>query len=293
VNLATANNSTTEPSTAVNGIGTNSIGSAIAVARQALRVLRPIQNLDETERVISVGNAQYHGLVLEMRSRFRQLGGGFGSSLRFVYTLSRLMDDGLNNTTNAEVGSDFSREWARARQDRLHRFVISGTVESPWWLGKVRFSPLFRYGSSAPFDLGTGVDRNLNDVSTDKPNFSGSLDELVWREPGTPFPQDLYNKFSMPVIGSISGNIPRNAGRGPSMYVFDINLSREFRFTERLRFRPNLEIDNVLNAAVFNYGSEFINFFGGSPTQLQQDGFLVPSRTYRAREMRFGFRFDF
>jgi hypothetical protein len=203
------------------------------------------------------------------------------------------MDDGLNNTTNAEVNGDFSREWARARQDRLHRFTVSGTVEFPKYLGKLRFSPLFRYGSSAPFDLGTGVDRNLNDVSTDKPNFSGSLDELVWREPGTPFPADLYAKFSMPLIGSVSGNVPRNAGRGPSMYLFDVNVSREFRFSERVRFRPAIEVDNILNARVFNFGSEFINFFGASPSVSEQAGFLVPSRTYRARDIRIGMRLDF
>jgi TonB dependent receptor len=293
VNLATSNNATTEPSTAVNGIGTNSIGSAIAVARQALRELRPNTLLDETERVISVGNAQYNGLVLEARSRYRQIGAGFRSSLRFVYTLSRMMDDGLNNTTNAEVGQNFSREWARARQDRLHRFTISGTVETPWWLGKLRVSPLFRYGSSAPFDLGTGVDRNLSDVSTDRPLFNGNLNDIVWREPGTIYPQTLADQFKLPLIGAISGNLPRNAGRGPSMYLFDISLTREFRLSERMRLRPAVEVGNVLNARVFNYGSEFVNFFGASPTTTQQAGFLVPSRTYRARDMRFGIRFDF
>ena len=293
VNLATVNNSTTEPSTAVNGIGTNSLGSPIAVARQALRPLRPNQNLDETERVISVGDSFYQGLVIEMRSRFRKIGAGFTSSVRFAYTLGRLMDDGLNNTTNAEVGSDFNREWARARQDRLHRLAVSATVETPSWLGKLRFSPLLRYGSSAPFDLGTGVDRNLDDVSTDKPNFSGNLSDLVWREPGTQFPQALYDQFSMPLIGSISGNIPRNAGRGPSMYVFDLSVSREFRFTERVRFRPTVEANNILNARVFNYGSEFINFFGANPSATNQAAFLVPSRTYRQRDFRIGARLDF
>ena len=203
------------------------------------------------------------------------------------------MDDGLNNTTNAEIGQDFGREWARARQDRLHRFTISGTVETPWWLGKIRFSPLFRYGSSAPFDLGTGVDRNLSDVSTDRPIFNGNLDDIVWREPGTPYPQALADQFTLPLIGALSGNLPRNAGRGPSMYLFAVSFTREFRLSERMRLRPAVEIGNILNARVFNFGSEFVNFFGASPTQLQQDGFLVPSRTYRPRDMRFGVRFDF
>jgi hypothetical protein len=293
VNLATSSNSTTEPQTTPTGVTGASIGSAIAVARKALAELRPNPNLEETERVISVGNSFYQGLVLEMRSRFRQIGGGFGSSVRFVYTLSRLMDDGLNNTTNAEVGGDFGREWSRARQDRLHRFTISGTLEFPRYLGKLRFSPLFRYGSSAPFDLGTGIDRNLSDVSTDRPIFNGDINDIVWREPGTPFPQELYNQFSLPLIGAISGNLPRNAGHGPSMYLFDINVSREFRFSERVRFRPAVEVDNVLNARVFNFGSEFINFFGANPTATQQNGFLVPTRTYRARDIRIGMRLDF
>lgn len=293
VNLATSSNSTTDPLVTPTGVTGGSIGSAIGVARKALFSLRPNPDLEETERVISVGNSRFQSLVLEMRSRFRPIGAGFSSSFRIAYTLARLEDDGLNNTTNAEVGADFSREWSRARQDRLHRFVVAGTVETPSWLAKLRFSPLLRFGSSAPFDLGTGVDRNLDDVSTDKPNFSGNLRDLVWREPGTPFPEGLNAQFSMPLIGALSGNLPRNAGRGPSMYLFDLNISREFRFTERIKFRPTVEINNILNARVFNYGSEFINFFGATPTDTQRAGFLVPSRTYRQRDFRIGARLDF
>lgn len=293
VNLYAFSNSTTAPSVGVGGVGVNSIGSPIGVALEAVRVLRPDQNFDEKERVISVGNSEYQGLVLEMRSRFRELGGGFRSSFRVAYTLSKLMDDGLNNTTNAELGADFSREWARATQDRRHRIAVSGTVETPWWMGKLRFSPLFRYGSSAPFNLGTGVDRNLNDVSTDRPVFTGDIEDLIWREPGTPYPQELADQLTTPPIGANSGTLPRNAGRGPSMYLFDLSLSREFRFTERMRLRPTIEIGNILNARVFSYGSEFVDFFGATPTPTQQSGFLVPSRAYRPRDIRIGFRFDF
>jgi len=293
VNLATRSNSTTAPSTAVGGVGVNSIGSAIGVAIEAVRVLRPDRNFDEKERVVSVGNAKYNGLVLELRSRFRKIGWGFSSSFRIVYTLSKMQDDGLNNTTNAEVNNDFGSEWALATQDRRHRFALTGTFETPWWFGKVRFSPLFRYGSPAPFNLGTGVDRNLNDVSTDRPLFSGNLDDITYREPGSPYPASLAAQFTMPLIGAKSGNLPRNAGRGPSMYLFDLSLSREFRFRERFRLRPAFEVGNVFNARVFSFGSEFIDFFGDQPTQAQMDGFLVPSRTYRARDMRLGIRFDF
>jgi hypothetical protein len=254
--------------------------------------LRPDPNFDEKERVASIGNSFYQGLVLELRSRFRRIGAGFGVSSRFAYTVSRLKDDGLNNTTNAEINGDFSREWARATQHRLHRIAVSGTFETPWWMGKMRYSPIFRYGSPAPFNLGIGVDRNLNDVSTDRPVFTGNLNDLRYREPGTPFPLALAQQFSLQAIGSVGGSLPRNAGRGPSMYIFDLAVSREWKFSERYRLRPAVEFGNILNAAVFSYGSEFVDYFA-NPTQLQLDTFLVPSRTFRQREIKLGLRFDF
>ena len=71
--------------------------------------------------------------------------------------------------------------------------------------------------------------------------------------------------------------------------------------TERLKFRPTVEFDNILNAAVFNYGAEFIDFTalrndGTAPSASAQTAFqnlLVPTRTYRQRQIRIGFRLDF
>lgn len=298
VNLNTVNSTTTFPSTAVSGSTTNSTGTPLGLALAAISRFRPDPTVGEKAVVSSIGNAYYRGLILELRSRFRDLGYGFRSSLRAVYTLSKTQDDGLNNTTNAEVNGDFSSEWARANQDRRHRIAISGTFETPWWLGKVRFSPLFRFGSSAPFNLGYGTDRNLNDTSTDRPLFSGNIDDIRWREPGSPFPTALASQFSLPPIGSISGNLPRNAGKGPSFYVFDLSLTREWKFGERFRLRPTVQFDNILNAAVFSFGSEFIDFtaLSGNPTPTQLanfQNFLIPTRTYRQRQIRIGVRFDF
>lgn len=99
------------------------------------------------------------------------------------------------------------------------------------------------------------------------------------------FPQALFNQFSLPAIGKSGGNLPRNAGKGPAFYTFDLNVSREFRFGESMRLRPVLQVDNVFNAAVFNFGAAFIDYTATN--------FLVPSRTFRQRQMRLGVRFDF
>ncbi len=300
VNLNTTNSSSATPRVAVTGNNFNATGGPIGIALAAIARFRPNPNFEEQSQINSIGNAFYQGLIFELRSRFRKFGRGFGGSMRFAYTLSSTQDDGLNNTSNAEVNGDFSREFTRNVQDRRHRIAFSGTFDTPVWLGKLRFSPLFRAGSSAPFNLGNGGDdRNLDDLGTDRLNFSGNLSDIVYREPGSPFPQALVNQFSLAPIGARSGNLPRNAGTGPSFFTFDLNISREFRFKERMKLRPTIEFDNILNATVFSYGAAFIDFDGigsnASAATIQnfRDRFLVPTRTYRQRQIRLGIRFDF
>ncbi|CAN5646952.1 hypothetical protein BH24ACI3_BH24ACI3_00360 [soil metagenome] len=295
VNLNTTNNSGVTPLVSVAGQNANATGGPIGIALAAISQFRPDPTVEETSLIGSQGKAFYQGLILEVRRRVRDLGYGFRASMRFAYTLSSTRDDGLNNTSNAEVNGDFGREWARNLQDRRHRIAFSGSFDTPYWLGRVRLSPLFRYGSSAPFNLGIGgADRNLDDLGTDRVNFSGNLNDIVWREPGTPIPSSLISQFSLQPIGSRSGNLPRNAGRGPSFYTFDLNIAREWRLGERMRLRPVVEFNNILNAAVFSFGSEFINFTGLTALNSNaQQTFLVPTRTYRPRQVRLGVRFDF
>ncbi|MBK7709436.1 MAG: TonB-dependent receptor [Acidobacteria bacterium] len=299
VNLNTINSSSTTPLVSVAGQNNNATGAPIGIATAAIARFRPDQTVSETSLIGSQGRSQYQGLVLELRSRFRKLGAGFGAQYRFVYTLSSTKDDGLNNTSNAEVNGNFGREWARSLQDRRHRIAFSGSFDTPWWLGKLRFSPLVRWGSSAPFSLGAGgSDRNLDDLGTDRLNFSGNVKDIKYRKPGSPVPDALLAQFSLQPIGAASGNLPRNSGTGPSLFGFDLNVSREWKIGDRFRLRPVIEFNNIFNAAIFSYGAEFVDFqaLSSTPTATQtlaRQNFLVPTRTYRQREIRVGLRFDF
>ncbi len=301
INLNTFNSTNTLATATTSATGTagGSVGSPIGIALAAVNRFRPDPTInDEKSRISSLGNSFYQGLILELRSRFRKIGFGFGSSFRAAYTLSSFKDDGLNNTSNAEINGDFSREFTRNNQDRRHRFALSGTFETPFWLGKIRLSPIFRYGSAAPFNFGLGVDRNLDDLSTDRLNYNGDIRDIVYREPNTPIPTALLSKFSLQPIGSRGGNLPRNSGTGPSFYTFDLNVTRDFKIGERFKIRPSIEIDNVLNAKVFSYGAQFIDFvpLDLTPTAAQAltyENLLIPIRTYRQRQFRLGLKFDF
>ncbi len=295
VNLNTTNTSSTSPAVAVPGQNNNATGGPIGIALANIAQFRPDQTVEETSLIGSRGNAFYHGLILSLKSRYQKLGHGFGASFRVAYTLSKTMDDGLNNTSNAEINGDFSREWAPTTQDRRHRIAVTGSFQLPGWMGLVKFAPRFRFGTAGRFNLGDGgSDRNLDDVSTDRLNFSGNLNDIRFRNPGDPDPSALIAQFSLQPIGAKSGNLPRNSGISPSFYTFDLNVTRDFKVHERIKFRPVVEFDNILNAAVFSYGSAFIDFNGLTVTNAaSRENFLVPTRTYRQRQIRVGMRIDF
>jgi hypothetical protein len=217
----------------------------LEAALAAINQLRPDPKRGELEQLISAGNSFYRGMTIELRKQF-----GLGFAFRAGYTLSSLIDDGVVNTSDALVPGDFRAERARSLLDRRHRFVLSGVFD----LRVLQLSPVWRVASGAPFNISLGMDRNLDDVSNDRPNYSGG--------------------FSVPPIGQV-GNLPRNFGRGPGLFMLDLNVTREIRL-KHVVIRPSVEFDNVLNKTVFSFGSEFI------------DSLPVPKRTMRPREIRVG-----
>jgi hypothetical protein len=253
----------------------------------------------QVEQLASIGNSFYHGLNVEARRRFRLSERGAGGSLRAAYTLSRLRDDGVVNTSSALRVGDFRAERARSLLDRRQRFVLSAALDAPRSLGRLKLAAVLRLASGAPFNLSLGgADRNLDDVSNDRPSFEGDPRLIRWRRPGEPLDPRLLEAFRLPAVGQ-TGNLPRNAGTGPALFAFDLGVEREFRAGQRARLRPAVEFDNLLNKTVYTFGAEFINFNALRPAATEEqrrafaDTFLVPTRTLRPRSVRVGLRLDF
>lgn len=301
------NINTPTTTTPVGGCAAAAPNTAYCRALSELNSFRPLFSRfgqTQLEQVTSIGNSRYIGAVFELRNRYRQFGNGFAGSWRLSYTLSRLMDDGIVNTSDPTTPGDFRGDWSRSLADRTHRIALTATLDMPKWLGKIRISPLFRYGSSAPFNLSSGgLDRNLDDLSNDRPNYFGPEEAIDWRiYQSSRFPSDIASQLQLAPFGS-AGTLQRNAGNGPSLWQFNVNVTREWKFSERFRLRPSIEFTNPLNMRVFSFGSNFINFdnlnlclTGGTLTTTQQatcDGFLAPTRTATHRRIRLGLRFDF
>jgi hypothetical protein len=278
-----ANTSTTRGAIGLeNGVRVLTLGlnaarsSNISAALNAIRFLRPDPSFTQIEQLEAAGNSFYHGGIFAARYQM-----GRRARFRAVYTLSKLIDEGTTNTASPQVLSDRRAERALSLQDQRHRISFSGLFQVP--LIKLDVAPIVSFGSSRPFNIGAGFDRNLNDIQNDRPNFLGPIGRPEWRRPGS-VADDIKSSLALAPIGS-SGNLPRNYGRGPGTHTINVRASRTFTFGESIKLRPAIDVFNLFNEALFSFGSEFID--------RDDADFLIPRRTQRPRIIQLSIKVAF
>jgi hypothetical protein len=259
-------------------LGLNTPRSAnITAALSAIRSLRPNPALTEVELLESTGNSFYHGGIFSLRYSL-----GRRAHFRAVYTLSKLVDEGTTNTASPQDLFDRRAERSLSLQDQRHRFTFSGLFQVPYV--DVDLAPIVSFGSSKPFNIGSGFDRNLNDIENDRPIILTEIGRPEWRRPGSSPASDVESALAQAPLGS-DGDLPRNYGIGPGTRTISLRASRTFVVRDRIRVRPSVDVFNVFNNTVFSFGSEFID--QGNAT------FLVPQRTQRPRTILLGLKVTF
>jgi hypothetical protein len=268
----------TENSVRILTLGLNAPRSSnLSAALKAARALRPEPTLTQVELLESTGNSFYHGGIFSVRYLLSHR-----MQFRAAYTLSKYIDEGTTNTASPEDLNDRRAERSLSLQDQRHRFVFSGLFQVPRL--DVDLAPILSFGSSKPFNIGAGFDRNLNDIENDRPNFLTSLDRPVWRKPNSTTADAVKNALELAPIGS-SGNLPRNYGKGPGTFTFNFRASRTFALREKMKLRGAIDLFNVLNRTTFSFGSEFID--------RDDKDFLIPRRTQRPRMIQLNLKLDF
>jgi len=251
--------------------------SNITAALNAVRSLRPDPSLTQVELLESTGNSFYHGGVVSLRYSF-----GSRAHFRAVYTLSKFLDEGTTNTASPQDLFNRRAERALSLQDQRHRFTFSGSFQVPYV--ELDLAPIVSFGSSKPFNIGAGFDRNLNDIQNDRPNFITDIGRPVWRRPGNETADDVKAALELSPIGS-TGNLPRNYGVGPGTRSISLRASRTIVVREHIRVRPSIDVFNVFNNTIFSFGSEFVD--------RDDSDFLVPRRTQRPRTVVLSLRVSF
>lgn len=222
---------------------------------------RPDSRFANVSRYESSGDSVYAGLVVSVNRRFQKW---FG--VRLSYTLSKALDDAGNAFFyTPQDNFNLRDDRGLGDNDQRHRLALSGMFEVPRGaadsdntsLRRVfagfQLSYIFSYGSSLPFNIVTGADRNFDTNVNDRP------------------------------VG-----VARNSGKGFDFASLDLRLTRHFHLHEKMQLEMIVEGFNVLNRANLQLPN---NTFGSSATPSSTFG--QPTAAADPRQLQFGVRLSF
>jgi Carboxypeptidase regulatory-like domain len=191
------------------------------------------------------------------------------------YGFTRAMQDTDGLYSVPADSSDLAAEWSLAPVPQ-HRISVGGTINLP---DDYALYPFITWASAVPFNITSGNDTNLDSVFTDRPSLAdvGEAGAIA-----TPF--GVFNPNPRP--GEIV--IPRNFGRGPTNFTFDVTAAKTFaRYTgatpSSYRATVLLSVSNLLNHT--NYAP-----FNGV---LTSPFFGTANRALNPRRVTLGLRYDF
>ena len=176
--------------------------------------IRPVNGSGNIFRYESTGHFDQDQLLVNFKSNVNDRISLFGN-----YALGRAKSDSDGANTFPANQYDLDGEYGNALVDIRHRFVIGGNIKAPL---KLSLSPFLTFRSGVPFNITTGQDNNGDTIFIDRPSFATSLSE----------PGIVVTRFGAfdPTPEAGDTIIPRNYGRGPSFFVANLRIAREFVF---------------------------------------------------------------
>jgi len=202
----------------------------------------------------SIFDTDYHGLQLSAEKR------GAHFSAKAYYTFSKALEDvdyqggGLPAVQNS---SRIELERARTSFDRTHVFVVSGIWRVDYikdgsslmklLLNDWTLSAIVTLQSGAPLTIGSGQDRNLDGLTSDRADIIGDP-TLDGGRPREELIEQWFNTaaFAQPALGT-DGSAGRNIVEGPGYRNVDIGLFRDIRLRGSFRLQLRAEATNALN----------------------------------------------
>jgi hypothetical protein len=205
----------------------------------------------------SNGSSVYHGLTANLRKRFSR-----HYEFTASYTWSHAIDDStdLQSTTTPQDSYYPGRDRSTSLFDERHRFVFNGVYQSGKLSGsgfRSKFfsdwtiAPLIEFGSGRPFNIITGNGDNLQlSGLTGRPNTfvnpaCGPSVNSKYSPTGV-FQEPCVYDFDGS-LGSLDGNLGRNAGVAPWTVFNDLRVARRIGFGEHYSMDFIADMFNIAN----------------------------------------------
>jgi hypothetical protein len=239
---------------------------------QALRPYPQYQGI--TSNFDEAGASEYKAFQITAQKRYSQ-----GLTFLVSYAASRMMSNNSSgfSTFNAAPINTFNRkaEWSIDPNDVPNSLHVAGTYELPIGHGKKFLSALptrnpanyvlggWQFGWVMSYSSGSPVSFGANNVlplynGGNRPNVVSGVNPCLSKSGFDPAKNVMFNlaAFSQPADYTF-GNAPRayDSCLGFPSYDEDVNLSKYFKFTEKLNLQFRAEFFNVFNRVVFSGGN--------------------------------------
>ena len=162
----------------------------------------------------STGHFDQNQILFNFRSNLSKQVSLFGN-----YALGKAKSDTDGAGSFPLNQYDTDGEYGDSLSDIRHRFVLGGNIKAPFGFA---LSPFLTYRSGLPFNITTGSDSNSDTLFTDRPSFATSPTEIG-------IIKTRYGSFD-PTPEAGDTIIPRNYGRGPSFFITNLRIAKEFAF---------------------------------------------------------------
>jgi hypothetical protein len=259
----------------------HNFGTHFIIGRRIGQVFNPV--VDGPDSVINIESSvktKYDGLLVSLEKRFSR-----NYQFRASYTLAKAFNYANDDQIPFSIGpvnpDNLQLEYGPAPNDQRHRFTFSGVFDLP---AGFQLAPIWTIASGVPMDI------LLPDGSSRIPFLQRNAGGRLFKKASEL--NDLIQTVN--AGGGINGQllplVNDNARFNDSFNSFDLRLTKSFRFGDRFRFDPMVEVFNLFNVTNV-LGVSNVNYSGyantltrdsndpGNPGFLRSSSFGQPVTT--------------
>ncbi len=223
-----------------------------------LNSLRPFPGYNAINTLETEFNSNYHSLQVSAEKRF-----GSSSLLQFNYTYSHaLTNDQTDRSTAPQNPYNLRAEYGPSQLDRTQVFTADYVYDLPFYkaqqglvghtLGGWEVSGIVTYYTGLPLTVTTLSGVDPGGLGYFGPSSAGGRPDMI-ANPSSGAPHTISQWFNTTAFADVPagtvrpGNAPRGAVRGPGVGVWDFDLFKNLKLTERFSMQFRGEFFNVFN----------------------------------------------